>query len=331
MQAERSGARSEPKASVGGRPRGLPQVSIYEVGPRDGLQNEPESVPTSAKLELILRLARAGLRRIEATSFVSPKWIPQLSDADELAGMLPALPGVVFSALVPNPTGYARFREAGGASVIGLFVSASETHNQRNVNCGIAEHLERMRPVLEAARADGVGVRAYVSTVCGCPYEGAVAPAAVVALTRTLRELGAEEISLGDTIGVGHPAQVRALVEAVAGAVPLERVALHLHDTYGRALANLWAGFEAGVRCFDASIAGLGGCPYAPGASGNVATEDVVDLFERAGVATGVDLDALVDAASWLERDVLRRTLPGRVYRAVLGERTRAEAAGGSR
>ncbi len=309
----------------------MPQVTLYEVGPRDGLQNEPESVPTPAKLELILRLARAGLRRIEVTSFVSPKWIPQLADADALAGMLPALPGVVFSALVPNSKGYARFREAGGAGVIGLFVSASETHNQRNVNCGIAEQLERARPVVEAARADGVGVRAYVSTVCGCPYEGAVAPAAVVALVRKLRELGADEISLGDTIGVGHPAQVRALVAAVAEAVPLERVALHLHDTYGRALANVWAGFEAGVRSFDASIAGLGGCPYAPGASGNVATEDVVDLFERAGVATGLDLDALVDAARWLERDVLRRPLPGRVYRAVLGERTRAKRAGDTR
>jgi hydroxymethylglutaryl-CoA lyase len=236
------------------------------------------------------------------------------------------LPGVVYSALVPNLQGYARFREAGGASVIGLFVSVSETHNRHNVNRGIAEHLERARPVVEAARADGVGVRAYVSTVCGCPYEGEVAPAAVVDLVRRLRELGADEISLGDTIGVGHPAQVRALVEAVAGELPLECVALHLHDTYGRALVNVWAGFEAGVRTFDASLAGLGGCPYAPGASGNVATEDVVDLFERAGVATGVELERLVDAAHWLERDVLRRPLPGRVYRAVLGQRARKAA-----
>ncbi len=304
----------------------MAEVTIYEVGPRDGLQNEPETVPTPAKLELITRLAAAGLRRIEITSFVSPKWIPQLADSEALAATLPLLPGVVYSALVPNEKGYARLRSAGGTGVIGTFVSASETHNRKNVNCSVAEQLERMRPVVEAARADGVGVRAYVSTVCGCPYEGAVAVGAVVALARDLQALGAEEISLGDTIGVGHPAQVRELVAAVSGEVPLERIALHLHDTYGRALANVQAGWEAGVRTFDAALGGLGGCPYAPGASGNVATEDVVDLFERAGVATGVDLDRLVDAAAWLERDVLRRALPGRVYRARLGERERERA-----
>jgi hydroxymethylglutaryl-CoA lyase len=300
-------------------------VVLYEVGPRDGLQNEPETVPTPAKRELVTRLATSGLSRIEVTSYVSPKWIPQLADADELAGTLPVLPGVVYSALVPNERGYARFAAAGGASVVGAFVSASETHNRRNVNCSVAEQLERIRPVFERARADGCGARAYVSTVCGCPYEGDVPLAAVVSLARRLVDLGADEISLGDTIGVGHPAQVRALVAAVAGEVPLERTALHLHDTYGRALANVQAGYEAGVRVFDASLAGLGGCPYAPGASGNVATEDVVDLFERAGIATGVDLDALVDCSAWLERDVLKRPLPGRVYRAVLGRRERAQ------
>jgi hydroxymethylglutaryl-CoA lyase len=291
-------------------------VTIYEVGPRDGLQNEPDAVPTCAKLELVQRLALAGLSRIEVTSFVSPKWIPSLADADELAGLLPVFPGVVYSALVPNPAGYERSRAQGALTVAAFFVSASETHNRNNVNRGIREHLDRFRPVAERARADGVPLRAYVSTVCGCPYEGAVPVRAVVDLVRELEALGVAELSLGDTIGVGHPAQVRELVRAVAEAVPLDRVALHLHDTYGRALANAQAGFEAGVRTFDGSVGGLGGCPYAPGASGNAATEDLVDLFEAAGVATGVSIDALVDTAAWLERDVLRRPLPGRVYRA---------------
>ena len=305
-----------------------PQVLIYEVGPRDGLQNEPDTVATAVKRELVLRLAAAGLRRIEVTSFVSPKWIPQLADADDLAGALPLPPGVVYSALVPNVQGYQRLREAGSIGVAAVFVSASETHNRKNLNCDIAAQLERIRPVAERARADGVPLRAYVSTVLGCPYEGEVATSAVVALTRKLLAIGASEISLGDTIGVGVPAGVRALVRALAGDVPLERVALHLHDTWGRALANVQAGYEEGVRVFDASLGGLGGCPYAPGASGNVATEDVVDLFERSGVATGVDLDALADTTRWLQDDVLRRPLPGRVFRARLGLRERA--AGGA-
>jgi len=300
-----------------------PEVLLYEVGPRDGLQNEPGVVPTADKVSLVSRLAAAGLREIEITSFVSPKWIPALADADDVACSVPRRPGVRYGALVPNLQGWERFQRAGldGAAV---FVSASETHNRRNVNCSVAESLERFRPVLEAAKGAGVPVRAYVSTACGCPYEGPVAVSAVVKLARELVALGVAQISLGDTIGVGHPAQVRALVHAVAGEAPLARIALHLHDTWGRALANLQAGFEAGVRIFDASLGGLGGCPYAPGASGNVATEDVVDLFERAGVRTGVDLDALVDATAWLERDVLGRRLPGRVLRARLGQRERA-------
>ena len=301
-----------------------PGVCIYEVGPRDGLQNEPETVPTDAKLELVRRLAAAGLRRIEVTSFVSPKWIPQLADGEALAAALPELPGVRYSALVPNEQGYVRFRSAGGIQMAAVFISASETHNRKNVNCGVAEQLERFRPVADRARADGVALRAYVSTVCGCPYEGAVAVSAVTGLVERLRALGVEEISLGDTIGVGVPSGVRELVAAVAGVAPLASVALHLHDTYGRALANLAAGYEAGIRTFDASLGGLGGCPYAPGASGNVATEDVVDLFERSGVATGISLEALVDTSQWLERDVLKRRLPGRVYRAIMGARERA-------
>jgi hydroxymethylglutaryl-CoA lyase len=233
---------------------------------------------------------------------------------------------VVYSALVPNERGYARFREAGGAQVAAVFVSASESHNRRNLNCTVAEQLERIRPVAERAREDGFGLRAYVSTVCGCPYEGEVAVSAVVALTRALADLGIAEISLGDTIGVGHPGQVRELVSAIAGEVELARIALHFHDTYGRALVNTAAGFAAGVRVFDGALGGLGGCPYAPGASGNAATEDLVAFFESEGVATGVDLDRLVDAAAWVERDVLQRRLPGRTYRAIVGRREREAA-----
>jgi hydroxymethylglutaryl-CoA lyase len=301
----------------------MPDVLIYEVGPRDGLQNEPDTVPTAAKVELVDRLGRAGLRRVEVTSFVSPRWIPQLADAEDTARRAPRRDRVVYSALVPNEAGYERFR-AVGLPVAAFFVSASETHNRKNVNRSVDEHLERFRPVAERAKADGVRLRAYVSTVCGCPYEGEVSPAAVVELVKKLQALGADEISLGDTIGVGVPSQVRALARWVADVAPLDQVALHLHDTYGRALANVQAGFEAGVRIFDASLGGLGGCPYAPGASGNVATEDVVDLFERSGIGTRVDLDALVDTAAWVERDVLKRPLPGRVYRATLGARERA-------
>lgn len=306
------------------RDSSAPDVGIYEVGPRDGLQNEAEFVPTDSKLELIALLAASGLRRIEVASFVSPSWIPQLADGDELVAALPRSPGVRYGALVPNEKGYERFRAAGQIDIAGTVISASETHNQKNVNCSIDEQLARLVPVFERARADGVAVRAYVSTVCGCPYEGDVAVGAVAELARKLAECGAAEVSLGDTIGVGHPKQLRALVRAVASEVPIDRIALHLHDTYGRALANAQAGFEEGVRVFDSSLAGLGGCPYAPGASGNVATEDLVDLFEREGVRTGIDLDALVDASDWLERDVLARPLPGRVFRARLGERQRA-------
>jgi len=305
-----------------------PAVVVYEVGPRDGLQNEPEAIATAAKIELVDRLARSGLRCIEVTSFVSPRWIPQLADADEVARRVPRREGVRYSGLVPNPLGYERLR-ASGLPVAALFVSASETHNRKNVNCGIAESLERFRPVAERARADAIGLRAYVSTVCGCPYEGAVAPGKVAGLAANLLALGVDEISLGDTIGVGHPRQVCELVRAVSGAVPLARLALHLHDTYGRALANVQAGYEMGVRTFDAALGGLGGCPYAPGASGNVATEDVVDLFESAGVPTGIQLEALVDTTAWLEGQVLKRRLPGRVLRARLGARDRTRGGAG--
>ena len=236
-----------------------PELLVYEVGPRDGLQNEPGVVETADKVALVDRLAEAGLRAIEVTSFVSPRWIPQLADGDAVAKAVPRAPGVRYSALVPNLTGYERFAVT-GLPVAALFVSASEAHNRRNVNCSVAESLERFRPVTERARADGVAVRAYVSTVCGCPYQGDVPVGDVVRLAEALVAQGVEELSLGDTIGVGHPTQVKALVRAVAGAAPLERVALHLHDTWGRALANVQAGYEEGVRRFDASLGGLGGC-----------------------------------------------------------------------
>ncbi len=301
----------------------MPDVDIYEVGPRDGLQNEAEFVPTERKLELIGKLAAAGLRRIEVASFVSAEWIPSLADGEQVAANLPVVDGVTYAALVPNERGYARFRSGGKLAIAATFISASETHNHKNVNCSIADQLERSRPVFERAQSDGVEMRAYVSTVCGCPYEGDVAISAVVDLARNLFALGASEVSLGDTIGVGTPGQITEIVRAIALEVPLNKIALHLHDTYGRALVNAQAGFEAGVRRFDSSLGGLGGCPYAPGASGNVATEDLVDLFECEGVTTGVDLDGLVDASSWLEREVLYRPLPGRVYRARLGARER--------
>jgi len=297
------------------------EVFLTEVGARDGLQNEPETVAVEVKLELLARLAAAGLRSIEVTSFVSPKWIPQLADADAVAERFERVAGVSYAALVPNLAGWERFAGT-GIDTAAFFVSASESHNRKNVNRSIAEHLERFRPVAERAKAAGAKLRCYVSTVCGCPYEGRVEPEAVVELVRAVDALGADEISLGDTIGVGVPHQVRELVAAVGEAVPLERLALHLHDTWGRALANVQAGYDAGVRRFDASLGGLGGCPYAPGASGNVATEDVVDLFEREGVDTGVDLEALVDTTAWMQ-ERLGRALPGRVFKARLGQRQR--------
>ncbi|MCP5059515.1 MAG: hydroxymethylglutaryl-CoA lyase [bacterium] len=295
------------------------QVRIHEVGARDGLQNEPGTLATAAKLELLARLAEAGLTSIEVTSFVSPKWIPQLADADEVVAGLVRRPGVRYSALVPNASGFERFQGT-ALDDAAFFVSASETHNRKNVNRGVEEHLERFKPVAEQILASGAGLRCYVSTVCGCPYEGDVAAEAVVELVRRLDAMGAEEISLGDTIGIGTPDQVRRVIRAVREVVPLERIALHPHDTYGRALANLQAGLEEGIRIFDTSLGGLGGCPYAPGASGNVATEDVVDLLEREGIDTGIDLRALVEATSWIEEQ-LGRPLPGRVFRALGGGR----------
>ena len=274
-------------------------VRIVEVGPRDGLQNEKALVATTDKIALIDRLSATGLRTIEATSFVSPKWVPQLADAAEVFAAIDRRPGVSYPVLVPNEQGYARAR-AVGASEVAVFTAASEAFNRRNINAGIDESIERFRPVLERAAADGVRVRGYVSTVLGCPYQGDVPVADVVRVAQRLHALGCHEISLGDTIGVGTPGKARAMLRAVADAVPLSALAVHFHDTYGQALANILACLEEGVAVVDSAVSGTGGCPYAKGASGNVASEDVVYMLHGLGIETGVDLDALVDTGRWL-------------------------------
>jgi len=277
-------------------------VRIVEVGPRDGLQNEPAMPSLAIKSELVQRLAGAGLRDIEAGAFVSSRRVPQMAESGALLELLraqPKLRDVRLCVLTPNQQGYSD-AVAAGARYVAVFAAASETFSQRNINCSIAQSLQRFEPVLAAARADGVAVRGYLSCVVGCPYEGAIAPAVVAELAGQLLAMGCQEISLGDTIGVGTPGTVLPMLEAVARVVPMERIAGHFHDTYGMAVANSYAAFCQGVRCFDASVAGLGGCPYAPGASGNVASEDLVYLFEGLGVRTGVDLNALIDCGDWI-------------------------------
>ena len=294
---------------------GMPdQVRLVEVGPRDGLQNEKTLIATADKIELINRLSRTGLRSIEATSFVSPKWIPQLADAAEVFSAIQRLPGVSYPVLVPNEKGYERAREV-GAQEVAVFTAASEAFNLKNINAGIDESIERFRPVLERAQSDGVKVRGYVSTVLGCPYQGEVPLADVVRVSARLHGLGCYEISLGDTIGVGTPLKARALLKAVASEVPMTALAVHFHDTYGQALANLLACLEEGVRVVDSAVSGTGGCPYAKGASGNVATEDVVYLLHGLGMHTGVDLEQLSDTGRWLAA-LLGRESGSKVTRA---------------
>ena len=275
------------------------QVRIVEVGPRDGLQNEKAIIPTADKIELIDRLSATGLRSIEATSFVSPKWVPQLADAAEVFSGIHRREGVSYPVLVPNLQGYER-AIAVGATEVAVFSAASEAFNRKNINASIDESIERFLPVLERAGADGVKVRGYVSTVLGCPYQGDVPVADVVRVARRMHALGCYEVSLGDTIGIGTPGKARAMLRAVAGAVPMTALAVHFHDTRGQALANILACLEEGVAVVDAAISGTGGCPYAPGASGNVATEDVVYMLEGMGIRTGVDLARLVDTGRWL-------------------------------
>ena len=275
------------------------RVRIVEVGPRDGLQNEKTVVPTPAKIELIDRLSATGLSCIEATSFVSPKWIPRLADAAEVMAGIDRKPGVSYPVLVPNLQGYERARAA-GAEEVAVFTAASEAFNRRNINAGIDESLARFEPVFERAAADGVRVRGYVSTVLGCPYQGDVPLGDVVRVAAALHAMGCYEISLGDTIGVGTPGKARSMLRAVASAVPMPALAVHFHDTYGQALSNILACLEDGVSVVDAAVSGTGGCPYARGASGNVASEDVVYMLHGLGIETGIDLDRLVDTGRWL-------------------------------
>ena len=305
--------------------RTLPaRVDVYEVGPRDGLQNELRIVPLEGKLRLIAALVEAGERRIEATSFVSPRWIPQLSDAEEVLKSLPRVPGVTYSALVPNLKGLDRARAA-GLGEAAVFISASETHSKKNINKSISEALSVAGDVTRGALAAGMRVRAYLSVVWGCPYEGTVAIDRVVDLCRRLADMGIYQLSLGDTVGVGVPNQTEEILEAVGRQVPVEKLALHLHDTRGLALANALVGLSAGVTTFDASIGGLGGCPYAPGAAGNLATEDLVNMLHRMGVETGIDLGKLVEAGE-VAQELIGRKLSGKFLQAALGERDRAHA-----
>jgi len=297
------------------------RVRIVEVGPRDGLQNEPAEVPTSVKLELIERLADAGLPAVEVTAFVSPKWVPQMADHTEVLERVRRKPGVRYPVLTPNLKGYEAARAA-GATEVAIFGAASEAFSKKNINCTIAESLGRFRPLVEKALQDGVKVRGYVSCVLGCPYEGEVAPGRVAEVAGALYDMGCYEISLGDTIGVGTPRKTVAMLEACARRIPLERLAGHYHDTYGQALANIYASLELGIATFDASVAGLGGCPYAAGASGNVATEDVVYLLNGLGVETGVDLERLVETGQWI-CGVLKREPSSKAGRAIAARKKR--------
>lgn len=297
------------------------QIRIHEVAPRDGLQNEAAIVPTEVKVAFIRRLVDAGCRDIEVSSFVRPRWIPQLADAAEVVARLPRRDDVTYWGLVPNQRGLDRAVDC-GMEAVATFMSASETHNTRNLNRTRRESLQGLRQVIGSAAGSGLRVRAYISTVFGCPFEGVVAPEASLNLAEELLAAGAELIALGDTTGMANPTQVRELVALFQDSgIPLERLALHMHDTRGTALANVLAGFEAGIRHFDASVAGLGGCPYAPGASGNLASEDLIYMLGEMGHETGVDLDGLALAGHFIE-DALGRELPGRYHLYDKGTRS---------
>ena len=296
----------------------IPQrVRIVEVGPRDGLQNEKQTVPAETKIEFIRRLAETGLKTIEATAFVSPKWVPQMADHAEVLRALPHGQGITYPVLVPNMRGF-ESAVAAGATEVAVFAAASETFSQRNIHCSIAESIERFAPIFAAARAANIRVRGYVSCVLGCPYEGAVKPEKVAEVAAALFNRGCYEISLGDTIGVGTPNRTSELIETVAARVPREKLAGHFHDTYGQALANIYAALLSGVGVFDASVSGLGGCPYAPGAAGNVATEDLLYMLNGMGIETGVDLSRLISAGAFIGNQLGRPT-QSRVARARSG------------
>ncbi|WP_227815489.1 hydroxymethylglutaryl-CoA lyase [Nitrogeniibacter aestuarii] len=302
------------------------RVHIMDVGPRDGLQNEKQVIDTAVKVELIARLGAAGLKRIEATSFVSPKWVPQMGDNLDVMAGIERLPGVVYPVLTPNVKGF-EAAMAAGVTHIGVFTAASESFNRKNINCSIDESLQRFLPVMAAARAQSIEVRGYVSCVLGCPYEGEIDPEAVAEVSARLIDMGCADIGLGDTIGTGTPGKTQAMIEAVARRVPIERLVGHYHDTYGQALVNIYASLEMGMTLFDTSVGGLGGCPYAKGATGNVATEDVVYMLNGLGIDTGIDLDALVDTAAWISEQ-LGRPPASRVARAMLAKREGATCNG---
>lgn len=298
------------------------KVKMVDVGPRDGLQNEPMPVSTEIKVALIEQLADAGLPVVEATSFVSPKWVPQMADAAEVMARIRRKPGVSYPVLVPNLKGL-EGALAAKAEEVAVFAAATEAFSKRNINCTIDESLERFAPVCDEALAKGVRVRGYVSCVLGCPYEGEVAPEAVARVSQRLLAMGCYEVSLGDTIGTGTPAKAQRMIEAVAKHVPIERLAGHFHDTYGQALGNIVAVMELGVATFDSSVAGLGGCPYAKGATGNVASEDVLYLMNGLGIETGVDLDRLVDAGAEICAAIGRENV-SRAGRALTAKRASA-------
>ena len=297
------------------------QVRIVEVGPRDGLQNEKTSLGVADRIAFIEALLGAGLRTVEVGAFVSPKAIPQMVGSDEVLKGVNHHPDAEFHLLVPNEKGYEAARAA-GARVIAVFGSASEGFSRANINCSVAESIERFKPVIARARSDGIKVRGYISCVLGCPYDGEVKPQAVVGVAKILWELGCYEVSLGDTIGVGTPRKARELLRVVAGSVPVAHLAMHFHDTYGQALANLYAGMEEGVRVIDSAAGGLGGCPYAPGATGNVATEDVVYMLQGMGIATGVDMPKLVAATNEVSK-LIGRSPVSRVAAAINAKRKR--------
>jgi len=295
------------------------RVKIVEVGPRDGLQNEKTVVSADTKVELCNRLSAAGVPNLEAASFVSPKWVPQMETSGEVMARIERRPGTIYSALTPNMKGFEAALAAGADEVV-IFGAASEAFSQKNINCSIAESIERFRPVAEAAKAHGLRLRAAVSCALGCPYQGEVAPAAVTDVVRRLAALGCDEIDIADTIGVGTPRKTRAALEAAAAAFPIGQLSAHFHDTYGQALTNIYASLEVGITIVHSSVAGLGGCPYAKGATGNVATEDVLYLLHGLDIETGIDLDAVVDTGQWISA-LLGRPSNSRVGTALAARR----------
>ncbi|HEY8608566.1 MAG TPA: hydroxymethylglutaryl-CoA lyase [Noviherbaspirillum sp.] len=295
------------------------KVKLVEVGPRDGLQNEKETIPAEVKVELVDRLTDAGFANIEAASFVSPKWVPQMATSAEVMDRIRRKPGVVYSALTPNMKGFEAALAAKADEVV-IFGAASEAFSQRNINCSIAESIERFRDVAQAAKQNQVRLRGSISCSFGCPYQGGVAPAAVADVVRRLRDLGCDEIDIADTIGVATPAGIRAVYEAVAKEYPLSQLSGHFHDTYGQALVNIYAALDVGVSIFHSSVAGLGGCPYAKGATGNVATEDVLYMLRGLGIETGIDFDKVVDAGQFISQH-LGRKAASRAGNAIAAKR----------